>query len=72
MNNRKYIKGIKVVSACFLLSLIFATCTNGYVEINTNPYEPTPVDLLGDNYRSGAFFSQLQQGGTALSLGNVI
>lgn len=61
MNNRKYIKGIKVVSACFLLSLIFATCTNGYVEINTNPYEPTPVDLLGDNYRSGAFFSQLQQ-----------
>ncbi len=52
--SRKFVYGV--------VALAFAStsCTGDFMEINTNPYNPSEDDLEGDNFRVGAFFPQLQ------------
>lgn len=50
----------KFFYALAAFSLMATSCTGDFLEINTNPYDPTEEDLEGDNFRIGAFFPQLQ------------
>lgn len=59
MKNKKY--SIKN-SFCFIAlgMLIFGACTGNFENINTPKYLPTEDDMIGDNYKLGAFFPQMQ------------
>lgn len=58
----KYINKANFIKSSFMvMTSLLCSCTNNFDEINTKPYQPTEDMLEGDNYRAGAFFSQLQQ-----------
>lgn len=63
MKNSKYFNQSKslvaILLAVFVLGL--ASCTDKFMEYNTNPDEVTDDMMDGDNFRSGAFFPQMQQ-----------
>lgn len=42
-----------------LLTWVFASCTANYININSNPYEPSPEELGWDDYALGAAMNNL-------------
>ncbi|MFV0554718.1 MAG: SusD/RagB family nutrient-binding outer membrane lipoprotein [Mangrovibacterium sp.] len=62
MKNSKYFNQSKslvaILLAVFVLGL--ASCTDKFMEYNTNPDEVTDDMMDGDNFRVGAFFPQMQ------------
>ena len=49
MKTRDIIKRGAKLSACLLTAGLLAACTGNFEEYNTNPFGPTPEDMLGDN-----------------------
>ena len=52
---RKYVK----LSACVLMTLLMTGCTGKFEEYNTNPFGPTPQDMLGDNAATGSLIRSM-------------
>lgn len=52
---RKYVK----LSACVLMASLMTGCTGKFEEYNTNPFGPTPQDMLGDNAATGSLIRSM-------------
>ena len=49
MKSLNTIKRGAKLTASLLTAGLLAACTGNFEEYNTNPYGPTPEDMLGDN-----------------------
>lgn len=54
---RKYVK----LSACVLMASLMTGCTGKFEEYNTNPFGPTPQDMLGTRVRDNILKSKEQK-----------
>ena len=54
-------KIFKFIAASCLMASVLASCTAKFEEYNTNPYGPTPGQMVGDGANVGALIMDMQQ-----------
>ena len=54
-------KIFKFIAASCLMASVLAGCTGKFEEYNTNPFGPTPEQMVGDGANVGALIKNMQQ-----------
>lgn len=54
-------KIFKFIAASCLMASVLASCTAKFEEYNTNPYGPTPEQMVGDGANVGSLIREMQQ-----------
>lgn len=59
MSKKRIMRNCIKLSACILMTSLITGCTGKFEEYNTNPFGPTPQDMLGDNATTGSLIRSM-------------